>query len=163
RLASEDKLRQNLPGQVARLLADKRSSEFTRNFSGQWLQTRNMDSANVNAFAVLSKDEPRDPKAEAKRARFRELVRKPPDMLTEPEKKELDEARAAFVSGFRRFGQFNLTGELRRPMRQETEMMFEYIVRNDRSLLELLDSDYTFLNERLAKFYDIAGVTGEQM
>jgi hypothetical protein len=163
RLASENKLRQNLPAQAARLLADKRSSEFMRNFSGQWLQTRNMDSANVNAFAVLSKDEPRDPKAEAKRARFRELVRKPLDMLTEAEKKELDEARATFVAGFRRFGPFNLTGELRRPMRQETEMMFEHIVRNDRSLLELLESDYTFLNERLAKFYDIPGVTGEQM
>ena len=48
-------------------------------------------------------------------------------------------------------------------MRRETEMLFEHIVREDRSLLELLDSDYTFLNERLAKHYGIEGVQGDEM
>ena len=48
-------------------------------------------------------------------------------------------------------------------MRRETEMLFEHVVRKDRSLLELLDSDYTFLNERLAKYYGIPGVKGEEM
>ena len=48
-----------------------------------------------------------------------------------------------------------LDGELRKAMRRETEMFFAHIVREDRSLLELLDSDYTFLNERLAKHYGI--------
>ena len=48
-------------------------------------------------------------------------------------------------------------------MRRETEMLFEHIVREDRSLLELLDSDYTFLNERLAKHYGIEGVRATQM
>jgi mono/diheme cytochrome c family protein len=52
---------------------------------------------------------------------------------------------------------------LRRAMRRETEMLFEHIVRDDRSLLELLDCDYTFLNERLAKHYGIEGVTGAEM
>jgi hypothetical protein len=42
-------------------------------------------------------------------------------------------------------------------------MLFEHIVRGDRSLLELLDSNYTFLNERLAKHYGIEGVQGSQM
>jgi hypothetical protein len=42
-------------------------------------------------------------------------------------------------------------------------LSFEYILRNDRSLLELIEADYTFLNERLAKHYEIPGVTGEQM
>jgi hypothetical protein len=42
-------------------------------------------------------------------------------------------------------------------------MLFEAIVRQNRSLLELLDSDYTFLNERLAKHYGIDGVTGDAM
>ncbi len=163
RLAAENKLRQNLSAQVARLLADKRAGEWTLNFSGQWLQARNIDTANVNAFAVLSKDQPMDPKAEEKRARLRELSRKPADMLTDAEKKELEQLRATVFGGGRRFAQFALTGELRRAMRQETEMTFEDIVRNDRSLLELLDADYTFLNERLARFYDIEGVTGEQM
>jgi hypothetical protein len=48
-------------------------------------------------------------------------------------------------------------------MRRETEMLFEHVVRNDRSLLELLDSDYTFLNERLARHYGIEGVQGDEM
>lgn len=163
RLAAQNKLRQNLSAQVNRMLADKRSSEFIRNFGGQWLQARSIDSANVNAFAVLSKEQPRDPKAEQMRARFRALARKPREELTDAEKKELDQARASFFRGFRRFRQFALTGELRRAMREETEMAFEHVVRNDRSLLELLDANYTFLNEPLAKYYGIEGITGKQM
>jgi hypothetical protein len=163
RLAAENQLRQNLSAQVSRLLADKRSGELVRNFAGQWLQARNIDTAIVNAAAVLSKEQTPDPKAEERRARFRELIRKPVDMLTEAEKKELEEARANFVGRFRRFAQFELNGELRRAMRQETEMAFEHLLRNDRSLLELIEADYTFLNERLAKYYGIDGVTGDQM
>ncbi len=163
RLADEGKLRANLANQVNRLLADKRSSEFVRHFTGQWLQARNIDTVNVNAFAVLSKDEPPDPKLAEKRARFRELTRKAPESLTPEEKKELDELRGTIFGGFRRFSQFELTGELRRAMRQETELTFDHVLRTDRSLLELLDGDYTFLNERLAKFYGIDGVTGEPM
>jgi hypothetical protein len=163
RLAAQNKLRQNLSAQVNRMLADKRSGEFIRNFAGQWLQSRSMDSVEINAFAVLSKEQPRDPKAEEARLRFRALVRKPREELTEAEKKELEQIRSTFFRGFRRFRQFALTGDLRRAMRQETEMSFEYIVQNDRSLLELLDANYTFLNERLAKYYEIEGVTGDQM
>jgi hypothetical protein len=163
RLAAENKLRENLPAQVSRMLADKRSGEFVRNFTGQWLQVRNIDSVNVNAFAVLSKDERADPIAQKRRERFRELVRKPEDQLTDTEKKELAEARAAFFGGFRRFRQFELNGELRRALREETELTFEHVLRNDRSLLELIDSDYTFLNARLARHYGIDGVAGEQM
>jgi hypothetical protein len=163
RLAKENKLRQYLSAQVARMLADRHSGEFVRNFVGQWLQTRSMDSVNINAFAVLSKEQPLDPAAQQRRQRFLELVRKPAESLTEAEKKELEAARAAFFAGFRRFRQFQLTGEIRQAMRQETEMSFDYILRKDRSLLELIDSDYTFLNERLARFYGIEGVTGEAM
>lgn len=49
---------------------------------------------------------------------------------------------------------------LREAMRQETEQFFAYILRNNRSVLELLDSNYTFVNEALARHYGIAGVTG---
>ena len=42
-------------------------------------------------------------------------------------------------------------------------MLFERIVREDRSLLELIDADYTFLNERLAEHYGIEGVKGKEM
>ena len=48
-------------------------------------------------------------------------------------------------------------------MRRETEMLLERIVREDRSLRELLVSDYTFLNEPLAKHYGIDGVEGTEM
>ncbi len=50
---------------------------------------------------------------------------------------------------------------LRDAMRQETERYFAYILRNNRSVLELLDSNYTFLNEVLARHYGIEGVAGE--
>ncbi len=51
---------------------------------------------------------------------------------------------------------------LRTAMRRETELFFESIVREDRSVLDLLDADYTFVNERLAKHYGIAGVKGDE-
>ena len=49
---------------------------------------------------------------------------------------------------------------LRRSMRRETERFIEEIVRRDRSVLELIDANYTFVDERLARFYGIAGVKG---
>jgi hypothetical protein len=44
--------------------------------------------------------------------------------------------------------------------RRETELFFDSLVRNDRSVLELLTADYTFVNERLAKHYGLANVMG---
>jgi hypothetical protein len=49
---------------------------------------------------------------------------------------------------------------LRDAMLQESERFFQHIVEEDRSVLELIDSDYTFVNERLAKHYGIQGVIG---
>ena len=119
-----------------------------------------MDAVQINAAAVTARDEPPDPKAQERRGRFRELVRKPPEELTAAEKAELAELRK---SVFRRGNPFELTGDLRRAMRRETELTFDHVLRGDRSLLELLDADYTFLNERLARQYGIDGVTGDQM
>ncbi len=45
-------------------------------------------------------------------------------------------------------------------MERETELLFEHLVREDRSLLELLTADYTFVNERLARHYGVPGVSG---
>jgi hypothetical protein len=59
-----------------------------------------------------------------------------------------------------RFPSFD--NNLRLSMRRETELFFETIVREDRSILDLLDARYTFLNERLARHYGIAGVTGPE-
>ena len=50
---------------------------------------------------------------------------------------------------------------LRSAMETETRMFFETIVREDRSLFDLLDADFTFVNERLAKHYGLTGVQGE--
>lgn len=51
---------------------------------------------------------------------------------------------------------------LRQAMRQETELFFESVVREDRSLLTLIKADYTFLNERLAKHYGLPHVYGDR-
>ena len=49
---------------------------------------------------------------------------------------------------------------LARSLRRETELFFEHLVRDDRSVLDLLDADYTFVDERVAKHYGIPNVTG---
>jgi mono/diheme cytochrome c family protein len=51
---------------------------------------------------------------------------------------------------------------LAQSMIRETELFFDSIVREDRSVLDLITADYTFVNERLAKHYGIANVTGNQ-
>ncbi len=51
---------------------------------------------------------------------------------------------------------------LRRALRRETELFFESVVREDRSVLDLITADYTFLNERLARHYGMPGVAGSQ-
>jgi Protein of unknown function (DUF1592)/Protein of unknown function (DUF1588)/Protein of unknown function (DUF1587)/Protein of unknown function (DUF1585)/Protein of unknown function (DUF1595)/Planctomycete cytochrome C len=163
RLAGANKLREKFHAQVARMLADVRSEEFVRHFVGQWLQARDIESVQINAFAVISRDSIPDPEAEKRRERFRELNRKPAEELTDLEKKELEQIRGSFGNSFRRFREFELNGELRRSMRRETEMLFGHIVRNGRNVVELIDSDYTFLNERLAKYYGLADVKGEEM
>jgi mono/diheme cytochrome c family protein len=57
----------------------------------------------------------------------------------------------------------NFDETLRAAFQQEIEMFFSSIVREDRSALDLLNADYTFLNERLAKHYGIGGVYGTDL
>jgi hypothetical protein len=54
----------------------------------------------------------------------------------------------------------NFDDQLRQAFRRETELLFDSIVHEDRSVLELLTADYTFVNERLAKHYGIPHVYG---
>jgi cytochrome c551/c552 len=56
----------------------------------------------------------------------------------------------------------NFDDNLRQAFRRETEMFFGSIMREDRNVLDLLNADYTFVNERLAKHYGIEGVYGSQ-
>jgi hypothetical protein len=66
----------------------------------------------------------------------------------------------SFTPDLRLFPDFD--DNLRQALRQETELFFAHIVREDRSVLEMLRADYTFLNERLAKHYGVPGVHGSQ-
>ncbi len=47
-------------------------------------------------------------------------------------------------------------------MVRETELLFAHLIREDRSVLELLTADYTFVNERLARHYGVPGITGPE-
>ncbi|MSU23997.1 MAG: DUF1592 domain-containing protein [Opitutus sp.] len=125
RLAAQGELRANLSAQVKRMLGDARSQSLVRNFTGQWLQARDVETVSINARAALGLSDPRRGGGGGPRVEF--------------------------------------DAELRKAMRSETEMCFDAVMREDRSVLELLASDYTFLNERLATHYGIPGVTGEEL
>ena len=57
----------------------------------------------------------------------------------------------------------NYSHQLMEAMRRETQAFFENLVRQDRSLLELYNADYSYLNERLARHYGIPGVRGDEL
>lgn len=124
-LAARGQLRSNLKAQIARMLDDSKAQAFVRNFTGQWLQARDVEFVPLNVRTIFGYNVP---------AVFR-----------------TKENRTEFDSTFRRM------------MRSETEKYFEYVLRENRSVLELVDSDYTFLNERLAGLYGIPNVTGEDL
>lgn len=54
------------------------------------------------------------------------------------------------------------TPELRRDMYREAVEFFTHLIREDRPVREIVTADYTFLNERLAKFYGVPNVTGDE-
>jgi hypothetical protein len=54
----------------------------------------------------------------------------------------------------------NFDENLRQSFRRETELLFKTIVRDDRSLIDLIDADYTFVDERLARHYGIPNIQG---
>ncbi len=111
-LAAAGRLREPevVSAQVHRMLADDRSDALVNNFTGQWLQLRNLEAKVV------------------------------PDILMFPD----------------------FDDNIRKGFRTETEMFFGYILRENRSALDLLNADYTFVDERLARHYGIKGVYGPQ-
>ena len=56
----------------------------------------------------------------------------------------------------------NFDNNVAASMRRETELFFNSLVREDRSVLDLYRADYTFVDERLARHYGFQGVTGDQ-
>lgn len=154
RLAETGELRRQLPQQVARMMRDERAAEFVRNFVGQWLRTRDVTQVSVDPIVVLGHQEEYEKLLEQFRGRRRQGFSR---VLT-PEEEQVR----------KRFGELReisdrFNDEMKRAMRRETEMCVEYIVQEDRSLLELLDCDYAFVNEKLAALYGIPDVKGSEM
>jgi hypothetical protein len=160
RLARKGRLRDNLGTQLKRMMADKRSEAFIKNFSGQWLHARDIESVNISSLDVWLREHP-NPEAMAAREEY-SLLREIPNALRTPEQKEAYTRTRALIRALSSGERPELKRPLQRDMRQETELYFEYIIREDRSLSELLDSDYTFLNDRLATHYAIEGVKGSK-
>ncbi|HLJ96631.1 MAG TPA: DUF1592 domain-containing protein [Gemmataceae bacterium] len=93
-------------------------------------------------------------------------------MLHDPRARSLAEGFAAQWLGIRPLGATirpdakvfpEFDDELAAAMREETILFINSILVENRSILEILDANYTFLNERLAAHYKINGVTGSQM
>jgi hypothetical protein len=168
-LAERGELRRQQQAQVRRMLADPRAQALVESFVGQWLQTRDVDGIDINARVVLARDAGEERQIQRMRQQFleereKELADKKkvfaPAEQAEREKRR--ERRRQFFQGRLRA---ELDRDLRRAMRQETEMLFDYIVREDRSVREFLESNYTFLNERLARHYGLTNlnINGSEM
>jgi hypothetical protein len=171
-LAERGELRSQLPQQVTRMIKDPRSDSLARDFAGQWLRSRDVEHAEIDPIAALGLRKEIDAlreqfialRGDRDRRRGRDRDDDDEEDLS-PEEKERREKFDELRQKFRRFGALRdkFNSELRTAMRRETEMHFEYIVREDRSVLELIDADYAFLNEQLAGHYDIPDVNGSEM
>jgi hypothetical protein len=92
-------------------------------------------------------------------------------MLKDPKAKALVDNFAMQWLQLRRLSEFapdtklfpNWNDRLRKAMLRETELFFETIINEDRSILDLIESDFTFLNETLARHYGIADTKGNWM
>ena len=162
RLARAHRLRAELPAQVDRMLKDARAEELVKNFTGQWLQARDIAGVAIDADAVFLRDHPPTRAVREARATIRRISEIPDVRRTPADVAALEEARR--IRGDRsRLAAPQLGGRLREAMQEETEMHFAHVLKEDRPLTELIDSNYTFLNEELAKHYGIPGVSGRNM
>jgi len=170
-LAGRGELRKNLTAQVTRMTADPRSKMLVRNFVGQWLQARDLDGIAIDAREVLARDAGEEKDLKREQDEFRAfLAQRDADRRKGPTptltKAQAQEARQKTRARFKRiFGdpKNQLDAPLRQAMLSETELFVGSVVHEDRKIVELLDSDYTFLNERLARHYGIPGVSGDAM
>jgi hypothetical protein len=147
-LAARGELRSSLAAQVKRMLADPRSEQLARNFSGQWLQTRDVKGIANDALAILARDDGEEKELHA----VFDAVRNQGDFSKAPQLRN-------------KFGRprMQLDDDTRAAMQRETEMFFSSIIHEDRPVTELIDGNYTFLNDKLAKLYGIPDVTGADM
>lgn len=166
-LAERGELRANLSQQVARMLKDDRSGEFVKNFAGQWLQTRDVESVSIDARIVLARDVGQEKDMTARfllRQRLNQAIddaeKAHDEAKLESLHKEFADFRAKYGNGGKRI---EFSGSLRSAMRREAEMMFRHLLREDRSVLELIENDSTYLNEELAEHYGVPNVRGGEM
>jgi hypothetical protein len=153
-LAEAGELRANLHKQVDRMLRHPKGAEFVRNFAGQWLRTRDVTQISIDPIVVLGHQE----EFEKMRDKFRER-------RARPTTRELSAEDQALRDRFRELRALSdrFDADLRRAIRRETELCVEHLAKENGSLLDLLDCDYTFLNEKLAELYGISGVRGGDM
>lgn len=166
RLAGQGQLRNDLPAQVERMLKDPRSKELVRNFTGQWLQARDLQGIAINARAVLSRDSGRDGAYLDELIAFRGKLDSKIDPLDSNQTNSPDNNARPFRAFGKKDSSFiGLDYDLRQAMRDETEMFFASVAHEDRDVATLIDSDYTFLNERLAALYGLTNlnVAGNEM
>ena len=168
RLAAHGELRKNLPAQVKRMIEDSRSEALVKNFTGQWLQTRDVEGISIDARTVLARDKGQEKELKRQQEEFRARIAQRAAQATQTNSPTGTNQLAQQQRPFNRQRQkpsVELNAELRQAMERETEMFFSSILHEDRSVTELIDSDYTFLNQKLATVYGLTNldVTGTEM
>ncbi len=188
-LAGRGELRNNFRAQVERMLADPKAEAFAANFAGQWLQSRGVLDVQINSEEVMkSEKDPAAAEAEPEPAppSFRRGLANsgpPPNLGNNDGPPGPNRGPGDLAQNDGPPGQFNrppgfgfgrgrfrrpppgteLTPEIREAMKREAEAYFHYVVQEDRSVLDLLDSNYTFVNEHLAPVYGMTNVVGTEM
>jgi hypothetical protein len=161
-LARRGELRAQLLPQLERMLADPKSDQLVRNFTGQWLQARDITTVSIENFDVFLRDHP-NPEVEEARKTFRKIVPIAEPDRTPEQREAFATARATFINFVRGSERPQLTPDLREAMQRETELLFDHVLRQDRSVVDFLNADYVHVNERLAKHYGIEGVEGDEL
>jgi hypothetical protein len=187
-LAARGELRKNLDAQVKRMVDDPRSQALVQNFTGQWLQTRDLGGIAIDARAILARDAGSEKALREQKALYeaRQLAQAaqdaaqkvaqaaPPAVQTNsastntlaqanpqrPQQRPPPNQFALNVNPPK-----SLDQATRDAMKRETEMFFSTIMHEDRSITELIECNYTFLNQKLAEFYGLTNlhVTGTEM
>ncbi len=140
-----------LDAEYERVREEFRALRFGRNRRGDGQRRRRRGGREERENREIPENETAEQKAEREKREQEERERRERFEKLQAERERFDKLREMF------------TRELRQAMRRETQMTFEYVMRKDRSLLELIDGNYTFLNETLAKHYGIEGVEGDEM
>lgn len=161
-LARVGELRNNLDAQLSRLLQSPRAGQFIENFVGQWLHSRDIIGAPIDdIIGFLPENAP--PEVVAAHKTVTDLRNVVLRTRTPEQQKIVDDGTKIVVAHGIDPPLTKFPAPIRKAMRLETEMQFAHILMENRSVLELLDCDYTFLNEVLARHYGIEGVFGPEM